>query len=119
MKKYYGLKTKDVDMDIQETSNKSTNSNLIKIKFYKFYKGWTNDKIWDIISEEIHQVKAVVSKFKRWLKARNWANMKNLGKRKILQPMHQELIKNILSTSKNTIMTVSLFQISRKQTMKN
>ena len=45
MKKYYKLKTKDVDMDIHETSNKSTNSNLIKIIFYYFYKGWTEDKI--------------------------------------------------------------------------
>ena len=104
LKEYYGLTTRDVNMTIQEQSNKITNNKMIKIIFYCFYKGCTKDEIWSALSEELQQVNTAVSKFKRWLKTRSRVNMKMLGKRKMLLPAHHEFIKNILSTSKNTIM---------------
>ena len=107
LKEYYGLTTKDVDMTIQEQSNKITNNKMIKIIFYYFYKGCIKDEIWYALSEELQQVNIALSKFKRWLKARSRVNMKMLGRRKIILPAHHEFIKSILSTSKNTIMTVS------------
>ena len=107
LKEYYGLTTKDVDITIQEQSNKITNNKMIKNIFYYFYKGCTKDEIWSALSEELQQVNTAVSKFKRWLKARSRVNMKMLGKRKMLLPVHHEFIKSILSSSKNTIMIVS------------
>ena len=50
LKEYYGLTTRDVDMTIQEQSNKITNFKIIKIIFYYFYKGCTKDEIWSALS---------------------------------------------------------------------